>query len=193
MLRLPKGQTGLAGGDDDALGLGKAAHGLEFRIEMQRWLRALALILAWLPAALGAAVGDIAAAHDLAADAMGMKAGRAVMLVLYSQADCAWCERARNEYLIPLQKDPAWRPRVVLRQIDLDSDAPLVDFAGRKTTHRAFARAERARVTPTLVAYGPDGARLGEPIVGFRVADFYGTYIERLLEEASLKAGRSAR
>jgi hypothetical protein len=31
--------------------------------------------------------------------------------------------------------------------------------------------------------YGPDGARLAEPIVGFRVADFYAEYVNRAIEE----------
>ncbi|MBI3140488.1 MAG: hypothetical protein HYZ19_01325 [Rhodocyclales bacterium] len=191
---------------------------------MRRWLGAMALILAWLPGAPGAAVGGvppapgapsgeirlapgassgeirlapgivagaIPLARDLSVEAR--EAGPAVVLVLYSQADCRWCERARREVLIPLQNDPAWQGRVLIRQVDLDSDAPLADFAGRKTTHRRFARAEGAKVTPTLAVYGPGGARLAEPIVGFRTADFYGTYVERALEEALAKQGRTAR
>jgi thioredoxin-related protein len=156
-------------------------------------LRLLALILAWPPLALGVGTADIPVAHDLSGDGRDMKARAAVMLTLYSQANCRWCERAKAEYLIPLQNDPAWAGRVLLRQIALDSEAPLVDFAGRRTTQQAFARAERVRVTPTLVVYGPDGARLAEPIVGFRLADFYSSYIERALTEALARTGRTAR
>ncbi len=132
--------------------------------------------------ALGAAPG-IAPARDLAADAREMRARGNVMLVLYSQAGCRWCERARNEALLPLQNDPDSRGRVVLREIALDEDSPLTDFAGRPTTHRRFALSERARFTPTLIVYGPDGAHLAEPIVGFRIADFYAEYVNRAIEE----------
>jgi thioredoxin-related protein len=191
MLGLPQGKAGLARSDDDALG-GWITHYYS-RDEIVKALRLVVLILAWLQGAPALAGGGIALAADLAADADGMKRQGQVMLVLYSQANCRWCERARSEYLIPLQRNPAWGGRVVLRQIDLDSDAPLTDFAGRKTTHRAFARGERARVTPTLAIYGPAGTRRGEPIVGFRLADFYGEYIERALEEALARPGRTAR
>lgn len=122
-------------------------------------------------------------AQDLAADAQRLRERRIPLLVLYSQADCAWCERARREFLVPLANDPASADRVLLRQIDLDRDAPLDDFAGRTTTHRAFAKAQHARFTPTLMFYGPDGRQLSEPIVGFRLADFYGEYIERGIDE----------
>ncbi len=148
-----------------------------------RCLRAMTLILSWLPLAPWAAPPHIAPAQDLAADARDMRARGIVMLVLFSQAGCQWCERARTEILIPLQSNPASRQRVVLREIALDGDAPLSDFAGRRTSHRRFAAGEGARVTPTLIVYGADGARLAEPIVGFRLADFYAEYVNRAIEE----------
>ncbi len=151
---------------------------------MRRWLRATALILSWLPCAPGAAGEVIPLARDLAADARQMARSGAVMLVLYSQDGCPWCERARREYLIPLGRDPAWRRQLVLRQVDTDSAAELTDFAGRRTSHRAFARSEGAKLTPTLAVFGADGRRRGEPIVGFRLADFYGAYIEQALRAA---------
>lgn len=150
---------------------------------MVRCVRGIALILSWLPLALGAAMPPIAPAQDLAADARDMRARGTVMLILFSRSGCHWCERARNEALLPLQNDPASARRVVLREVALDADTSLVDFAGRRTTHRRFAAGERAHVTPTLVVYGPDGARLAEPIVGFRVADFYAEYVDRAIED----------
>jgi len=150
-------------------------------------------ILAWLPGALGAAEGSLAVARDFARDGRDLSAKKLPMLVLYSQADCPWCERARREYLVPMQRDAAYRDRVVLRQIDIDSDAPLTDFAGHPTTHREFGKAERARVAPTVMIYGPGGERLSDPIVGFRIPDFYGAYLERAIDEGLATVRRSAK
>ena len=197
MLRLPQGKAGFAGGNDNALGLG-LIHGqglLEVEV-VARSLRTMALILSWLPMAPGASPGashGIMPARDLAADAREMRARGTVMLVLYSQADCRWCERAKAEVLIPLQNDPASHGRVVLREIALDDDAALADFAGRKTTHRQFSQSEGARFTPTLVVYGPDGKRLTEPIVGFRIADFYAEYVNRAVDEGLARLGPPSR
>lgn len=149
-----------------------------------RLRRALA-ILAWLPVA--AAAADVPPAQDLARDAQQLATMRIPMLILYSQADCRWCERVRREYLGPMQRDPSYRARVVLRQIDLDAPTALVDFAGRATTHIEFARAEGARVTPTVQLYGPKGERLGEAIVGFRIPDFYAAYIDAAIDQATAK------
>jgi len=193
MFRLPQGQAGFAGGDDDALGL-RLVHGLGFSEVKVVFVRGsglpgvalVALILSWLPLALGAAPGashGISPAHDLAADAREMRARGSVMLVLFSQSDCRWCERTKNEVLMPLQSDPTVSKHLLVREIALDDDASLTNFAGRKTALRRFAVSESARFTPTLIVYGPDGERLAEPIVGFRIADFYAEYVNRAIEE----------
>ena len=152
-----------------------------------RCLRAMALILSWLPLALWAAPPHLTPAQDLAADARDMRARGVVMLVLFSQAGCQWCERARTEVLIPLQGNPDSRQRVILREIALDGDAPLSDFAGRRTSHRRFAAGEGARVTPTLIVYGPDGARLSEHIGGGRLAKIQGRYRNPPIEESQTR------
>jgi len=202
MLGLPECKTRFSRRNDDTLGaiLVHYLAGRERRFVTThsqriapRQLRLCLWILTCLPIwAFGeAAVAQSSAAspaaltvaQDLAADANILRQSRIPMVILYSQADCAWCERARREFLVPMANEPGAAQRVMLRQVDLDRDTPLKDFAGRATTHRAFARAHKARFTPTLMFYGPDGGQLAEPIIGFRLADFYGTYIERSIDE----------
>ncbi|MEW5887656.1 MAG: hypothetical protein AB1768_01200 [Pseudomonadota bacterium] len=156
----------------------------------RRLLAVLALILAWPPPPTAAAPREIPRADNLAADASRMRAARIPLLVLYSQADCHWCELVRRDHLLPLLSRPGSGARLLIRQIDSDSDKPLTDFGGSRITHRAFARREGAKVTPTLAVYGPDGRRLAEPLVGVRIADYYGTYIERLIEQAQQNLGQ---
>lgn len=160
---------------------------------MVRYLRAISLILSWLPLAPATAGSSLPPAQDLATDARDMQARGTVMLVLFSQAGCRWCERAKNEVLLPLANDPASARRIILREVALDNDAPLNDFAGRRTAHRRFAVEEGVRLTPTLVVYGPDGKRLAEPIVGFRLADFYAEYVHRAVEEGLVRLGSPSR
>lgn len=179
MSGLPQGETGLARGDDEAAG-GVLIHA-GILVVLRGW-RLLLAILAWLslPAAAG---GGLPPARNLAADAHLLQAQGSVLLLLFARDGCRWCERARREVLLPLQEEARTR-RLLLREIDVDSDAPLIDFTGRPTTQRRFAAAAGVRLTPTLMVFGPDGGRLPEPLVGFLTADFYAEYVERTLEEA---------
>jgi thioredoxin-related protein len=119
---------------------------------------------------------------DLAADARFAAARGVPLVVLYSRDDCSWCEKVRREHLGPLSRDPA-KPSVI-RELHMDRATPLLDFGGRRTTSADFAKQVQARFAPTVMFHGPDGAQLAESIVGFRLADFYGAYLERAIEEA---------
>ena len=121
-------------------------------------------------------------ARDLAADARRMSERKLPMLLFYTRAGCAWCERARSDVLEPMAADPANADRVIIRQIDLDRRTAVADFSGKATTHEDFARARKVRLTPTLMVLGPDGEELTEAIVGVRLPDFYGGYIERAVD-----------
>jgi hypothetical protein len=140
---------------------------------------ALAAILAWPP--LAAALPP---AQDLAADARQMREQKLPMLVLYSRDGCGWCERARVHYLDPMARDPATAGRVLIRQIDVDRRTAIADFSGKAGTHKDFARGRQIRLTPTIELLGPDGETLAEAIVGVRLPDFYGTYIDRAVDTA---------
>lgn len=139
------------------------------------------LILAWALAGPAAAGALLPGATDLAADGRAIARDGAPLVVLYSQDNCVWCDRARSQ-LVPLSRQPEVGARFA--QIDIDRATPLTDFAGRATTHAGFARDEGIRFTPMLVIYGPSGQRLTEPVVGMGAVDFYADQVLRAIAQA---------
>lgn len=142
--------------------------------------------LASLAAAGAIAATDLPAAQDLRAEAEKAAQAGAPLIVVYSRKDCKYCETVKRDYLKPLAADPRYRNRVVVRQINQDSDAPLVDFRGEATTHARFAVSEKIKLVPVVAFYGPQGKRLAEPIVGARLPDFYPGYLDESIEKSSL-------
>ncbi len=121
-------------------------------------------------------------ATDLAADARLAAAKGVPLVVLYSRDDCNWCAKVRREHLGPLSRNPA--TPAVIRELHMDRTTTLVDFAGRRTTSADFSKQMQAQFAPTVMFHGPDGAALAEPIVGFRLADFYAAYLDRAIEDS---------
>ncbi len=149
-------------------------------------------ILAWTGLLTGAATlaqtpvpGVLAEVRDLASDARQAAARGMPLVVLYTRDDCPWCEKLKREHLGPLARDPA-APALV-RELHMDRATPLIDFQGRRTTSADFSREVKARFAPTVMFHGPDGALLAESIVGFRLADFYGAYLERAIQDSRAK------
>ena len=139
------------------------------------------LILACSPLATLDA-SELLPAADLRAEAARAARAGAPLIVIYSRDDCKFCQTVKRDYLAPLaagQKPP------VVREIGQDRAAPLTDFQGRATTHAAFAAGEKIKLVPVVAFYGPNGRQLAEPIVGARLADFYQSYLDEAIAQAS--------
>jgi len=149
------------------------------------WQRLIfGLILAWWTCA-AAAIQPVPTAANLAADGKTAHSARQPIVILYSRSLCTWCDKARREHLNAMASQAAQAPDGALfRQVNLDTDAFLVDFAGRKTSHRDFARGHNVKMTPTLMFFAADGRELAAAIVGYRLPEFYGTLIEDAIEDS---------
>lgn len=121
-------------------------------------------------------------ADNLAQLAAEARSKRAPVLIAFMQQSCPYCAVARRDHLLPLQRDPQWRDRVLIREIDVDRDTPLRDFSGSATTHRAFARSLNVRRVPTLIVFDAEGVAAAQPLTGLLTADYYRLYIEQSIE-----------
>jgi thioredoxin-related protein len=149
---------------------------------IRAWLFIILLVLVSNRAAFAQTPSELPETGDLAAD-VRLAAGKGVpLVVLYSRDDCSWCAKLRREHLGPLARDP--KAPALVRELHMDRATPLLDFAGRRTTSADFAKQMQAQFAPTLMFHGPGGALLAESIVGYRLADFYGAYLERAIEES---------
>jgi hypothetical protein len=141
-------------------------------------------LLVWIVACASAApaTAQLQRADDLAQLAAEARSRRIPVLVAFMQQSCPYCAVARRDYLAPLQQDPQWRDRVLIREIDVDRDTPLRDFSGAATTHRAFARRHNLRRVPTLIVFDADGVAATQPLTGLLIEDYYRLYIEQSIE-----------
>jgi thioredoxin-related protein len=156
---------------------------------MLRRFAAWPLILACglgLPGAAGAAAG-LVQARDFQADARLAAQRRVPIMVLFSSAGCPYCERTKSEYLVPMHQDPAYRSRVIFREVSIDSAAPLTGFDGAPTTGSAFAAAHKVFMVPTVMVFDTAGKPTGEAIVGLLIPDFYFGYLENAIDEGGRK------
>jgi glutaredoxin len=144
-----------------------------------------ALILACLMAPLAVMAADSALlpAINLRHEAAAATKKGQPLLILYSRQNCPYCEEVRTTWLNSLSHDTR-HSGLQVRQIDQDSERPLIDFSGRVTTHARFAAAENVSFVPVVAVYGARGQRLAESIVGLRLRDFYGAYLDTQLDEA---------
>lgn len=152
---------------------------------MNAYRRALcaAIAAAWLPARADTP------ALPLASDLHRAAQGNRVLLVLFSLPGCHYCDDVRSQHLVPMHRHAALRERLAIVEVDISSDALLHDASGNPVTHRRFAASHGVSIAPTVMALGAGGAPLGNPLIGAGIPDFYGYYLQELLERALAAQG----
>jgi thioredoxin-related protein len=155
-----------------------------------RQLAAWALILACgmlLAGPVGAAAGGLVHATNFQVDARNATKRKVPVMVLFTTPSCPYCEQVKREYLIPMQKDPAYRARVIIREVTINSTAPLTGFDGTLTTEGAFAAAHKVYLVPTVMVFDTQGNAASEPVVGLLIPDYYFGYLMSAIDEGQRK------
>lgn len=156
---------------------------------MTRLIIAWAMILAWglaLPGVAGAA-SELVRAKNFQADARAAAQRRVPILVVFTSPSCGYCERVKREYLAPMHKDPAYRGRVIIREVNVDSTAPLTGFDGKAVAEGAFAAAHDVFMVPTVKVFDARGRDASDAIVGMLTPDYYFAFLEAAIDEGVRK------
>jgi thioredoxin-related protein len=142
-------------------------------------------ILACAPAwATAQPAATLTFADDLSVTARDARSRRVPIMLVFTEASCPYCARAKRDHLVPLQSSWRYGQKVILREIDVKREDRVVDFAGAQTTQAAFARRYEVRLVPTVIVVDHTGRRIGEAIVGLLIQDFYQFYLEQAIDFA---------
>ena len=121
-------------------------------------------------------------AEDLKVTARDAKKRSAVVMLVFTEASCPYCTRAKRDYLEPMQASRDYGGKVLMREVDVRRGDALRDFSGAATTQAAFAKRYSVRVVPTVIVVDYAGKALAEPLVGLLTEDFYALYLERAVD-----------
>jgi len=141
-----------------------------------------------------AQAGTVPIASDLQEDASTSRAANLPILLIYTAKHCHYCDEVKAGVFNPIAADPAYRERMLLREVRIDSNIRLVGFNGDVTSHRSFASDRGITIVPTLEFLDGAGLQVSRPLVGVSIPDYYGAYVDNGIEQAirNLRAQRSS-
>lgn len=154
------------------------------------------LLMAWIVACgvlPALAEEGVPHARDLRQEAEQARANHAALLVVFVNKPCSYCNTVLNDFLIPLSRNPEYQRKVVMRRIETTSSRELKDFSGHKTTHRGFARLHGIQMVPTVMLFDASGEVLAKPLVGITTVDYYGLYLDEVIDAALARLRGEAR
>lgn len=160
-------------------------HGLQFMasnptmfslldIRRRDWLLRVGVSLAATPVwAQSGRDATLPAAQSLPDELARALKNKQPLIVMVSLDGCVFCRQARQSHLSPMA-----RAGTAIVQVDMRNNQPVLDFAGKLTTHDELTRRWKVSITPTLLFFGPGGKEVAERMEGAYQPDFYGPYLE---------------
>ena len=143
------------------------------------WLLRVGVSLCAAPVwAQSAGAATLPAAQSLPDELARALQNKQALIVMVSLEGCIFCRQARQSHLSPLHK-----AGTVIVQVDMRSQQPVLDFAGKLTTHDQLIRLWKVSITPTLLFFGPGGKEVAERMEGAYLPDFYGPYLEERMAQ----------
>lgn len=139
----------------------------------------LLILLTWFSPAF-AAGGE---ALDFPVNLQQHKA--AAVVILFSLPDCAYCEKVRQQSLRHIHKDPNYKGKVRVYEIEFSDDQrSFVWFDGQTYTGQSLAKPLNVKFSPTVMVFNAQGAVAGKPLLGASLPEFYGAYLDDLIRSA---------
>lgn len=106
------------------------------------------------------------------------------VVLFFSSEYCEYCDLVRDEFLNHLSTDPVFMNKLLLREVRMGSNRPLLDFSRQSITHATFTEQRAIELVPTIQFTDGVGDILVEDIVGVTTLGFYGAYLEQAIEQS---------
>ena len=128
---------------------------------------------------------------DFTVEAKDAQKRQVPILVLFMSESCEYCETVLQEFLLPMQRNPEFKDKVILRQIESSSRDALIDFDGKSTTYSRFSSRHKVGGVPNVMLFDSNGQMLTF-IEGLLTVDFYYSFLVDAIDEslAKIKAAK---
>ena len=130
------------------------------------------------------AQGELRIANDLHDLGRESDMRKIPVVLFFSSEYCEYCDLVRDEFLNHLSTDPVFMNKLLLREVRMGSNRPLLDFSRQSITHATFTEQRAIDLVPTIQFTDGVGDILVEDIVGVTTLGFYGAYLEQAIEQS---------
>lgn len=109
-----------------------------------------------------------------------------VVVILFSAPDCTYCEQVRAHTLRHVERDSRYLGKVRVFEVDQAAhQSNTLWFDGRMHSGKDLTARLGVKFAPTVIVFRRStGEAVGAPLLGAGLPDFYGAYLNDLIELA---------
>lgn len=121
---------------------------------------------------------------DWNAEANNASQQKIPVMVVFSSDECTYCDRLKEDMIIPLMEDGGLQQQVHINEFNIDSGGKVTDFDGDRIRSRIFVDRYQIYATPTVILLDYNGDPLTRPIVGFNNSVEYKIHLSDAIKDA---------
>lgn len=133
----------------------------------------------------------IESVDDWARQAQLARAAGLPIMIIFSADDCAYCERLKQEVVMPQLQQGGLQDKVRIGEFNIHRGGKIIDFDGEQIRSRIFVSRYEIFATPTVILLDPQGHPLTDPLVGFDNARDYIDKLENAIDSAFMSLAAS--
>jgi thioredoxin-related protein len=122
---------------------------------------------------------------DFRHEAAATREGGLTLLLAVTREGCGYCAQLRREFLAPMIRSGEYADKVRIREMMMEPDTAVTDFAGKVTSTAEIAARYGVGITPTVLLLDSAGNPLGPSIIGISNAEMYGFYLDKAIAQAT--------
>ena len=115
------------------------------------------------------------------------------ILIMFGTDECPYCERLREEFLVPMIISGDYVSKVILREVHIGYNSSLIDFSGKKMSTRQLARQYGVKLFPTTIFIDSYGTPLVESIIGITTPSLFGGTLDDQIDKALVLLRKKSR
>ena len=106
------------------------------------------------------------------------------VVILVTDEDCGYCERLKEEVLLPMAREGRLEGRALVRELSMRTGGKLLDFDGERIRARIFLGRYNIFASPTLLFLDAAGHALHKPLIGYNGRDEYSSLLLEALDKS---------
>jgi thioredoxin-related protein len=108
------------------------------------------------------------------------------LLLFFSMEDCPYCERVRENIIVPMIISGDYKNKVIIREINIDDPEKVLvsGFHGMEKNKNTVVEYYNIDFVPALLLVGATGKELVKRMVGITTDDYYGYKLDQKIDSA---------
>ena len=106
------------------------------------------------------------------------------IVVVFCSFWCRHCDAMEQQVLNPMMLNDEYKKRILLKKLEVDSDATITGFDGRQYSGDEISKMYNVDLYPTLVFFDANGREVSQRIVGMSSSEYVFNELDSAIDKA---------